>query len=103
MYSANSSLPATDPTSRHSPPIQLPLAFRTSHLDACDHSECFLFSYDLHRLYAAEGQRRPRILMNPRVKVAYELRWWYWHNVVLENPVVKFWLGKSPHCSPDLH
>lgn len=41
--------------------------------------------------------------MNPRVKVAYELRWWYWHNVVLENPVVKFWLGKSPHCSPDLH
>lgn len=32
--------PATDPQSRHSPPVQLPLSFRTSHLDACDHSEC---------------------------------------------------------------
>lgn len=35
---------ATDPQSRHSPPVQLPLSFRTSHLDACDHSECCKFT-----------------------------------------------------------
>ncbi|GHJ89605.1 hypothetical protein NliqN6_6007 [Naganishia liquefaciens] len=82
---------ATDPQSRHSPPVQLPLSFRTSHLDACDHSECFLFSYDLHRLYPTK-ERPPRILMNPGVKVAYERRWWVWHNVVLEIPVIKLWI-----------
>lgn len=51
--------------------------------------------------------------MNPRVKVSYEPRWWYWHNVVLENPIIKFWVGAylgshsrlsypiaDPLCSP---
>jgi len=30
-----------------------PITFRDSGIDACDHSECFLVSYDLHRLYNA--------------------------------------------------
>ncbi|KAJ9092210.1 hypothetical protein QFC21_006956 [Naganishia friedmannii] len=51
-----------------------------------------LFSYDLHRLYPT-AERKPRILLNPRVRVAYEKRWWVWHNVVLEIPVIKFWLN----------
>jgi hypothetical protein len=33
--------------------------------------------------------------MNPKVKVAYERRWWVWHNVVLEIPVIKLWISES--------
>lgn len=88
---------ATYPNDRLSPPLTSPLKFRTSEIDACDHSECFLFSYDLHRLYSSNrtggstGPRRPRIYMNPTVKVAYEWNWWKWNNVVLEIPILKLW------------
>lgn len=33
--------------------------------------------------------------MNPRVKVAYERRWWIWHNIVLEIPAIKLWIRES--------
>lgn len=74
-----------------SPTLGLPLNFRDSGLDACDHSECFLFSYDLHRLYPTR-ERPPRIIMNPDVRVAYVTRWWKWHNSVQRIPVVEWWL-----------
>ena len=94
---------ATFPNSRSSPDFELPYGFRASGIDACDHSECFLFSYDLHRYYrsldeasgAAGPPKRPKIYMNPAVKVAYEKRWWVWHNVVLRMPIVKWWLGED--------
>lgn len=79
---------ATFPHAKASPPLTQPLKFRTSGIDSCDHSECFLFSYDLHRLFT---DRRPRILMNPRVLTTYDPKWWTWNNVVLRVPVVKWW------------
>lgn len=44
----------------------LPLTFRTSEL--CPSSESLLISYDLHRALKPTG-RRPKILINPKVKV----------------------------------
>lgn len=38
--------------------------------------------------------------MNPRVKVAYERRWWIWHNVVLEIPAIKLWIREFTPSSP---
>jgi len=85
---------ASDSFSRHSPPLDLPIRFRNSSIDACDHSESFLFSYDLHRLYAkVEG--RPRILVNPAVQVAYEDQWFYWNNIILRHPVIRWWRSES--------
>ncbi|CAD6571957.1 MAG: hypothetical protein CYPHOPRED_004671 [Cyphobasidiales sp. Tagirdzhanova-0007] len=81
---------ATYPGSDFSPPVSLPLQFRGPSSEACDHSECFLLSYDLHRLYRL--QRRPRIYMNPTVQVAYEANWYRWHTTVLRVPVVRLWL-----------
>lgn len=87
---------ASDSFSRHSPPLDLPIRFRNSSIDACDHSESFLFSYDLHRLYAkVEG--RPRILVNPAVQVAYEDQWFYWNNTLLRYPIIRWWRSKSDH------
>ena len=83
---------ATYPGSDFSPPVSLPLQFRGPSSEACDHSECFLLSYDLHRLYRL--QRRPRIYMNPTVQVAYEANWYRWHTTVLRVPVVRLWLGE---------
>ncbi|WVQ93720.1 hypothetical protein IAU59_000797 [Kwoniella sp. CBS 9459] len=95
------------PISEFSPPLSIPLQFRTSNISACDHSECFLIGYDLHRLSAsipssssellrqpgsAFETRSPRIYMNPSVKVAYEQNWYRWHNVILRIPVIKWWL-----------
>jgi hypothetical protein len=40
--------------------------------------------------------------MNPKVKVAYERRWWVWHNVVLEIPVIKLWISESLDVPPPL-
>lgn len=80
--------------SRKSPNLTDPIRFRTSGIDACDHSECFLFSYDLHRYYN-NTVGRPRIVMNPRVKVAYEHNWYHWNNVFLRRPVIRWWLRKS--------
>jgi hypothetical protein len=86
-----------------SPPLTDPIQFRTSGVDACDHSECFLFSYDLHRYYrATEAERRPRILMNPAVRVAYEQRWYHWNNVILRRPFIRWWLCKLRFPSSDL-
>ncbi|WWD22595.1 hypothetical protein CI109_107088 [Kwoniella shandongensis] len=82
----------TFPGSRQSPPIELPLKFRSSALDACDHSESFLFGYDLHRLYHSES-RPPRIIMNPSVRVAYQENWFRWHNGVLRMPIIRWWLN----------
>nr|XP_019048948.1 hypothetical protein I302_02728 [Kwoniella bestiolae CBS 10118]OCF27878.1 hypothetical protein I302_02728 [Kwoniella bestiolae CBS 10118] len=69
---------------------QNPIEFRTSNISQCDHSECFLISYDLHRYYP---DRPVKIYMNPEVKVAYERNWFNWHNVVLEIPIIKWWLS----------
>lgn len=84
---------ASSPGSRMSPALTSPIQFRTSDVDACDHSECFLFSYDLHRLYH-EQDRRPRILINPQVRVAYEKTWYHWNNVFLRRPIIRWWLGE---------
>lgn len=82
----------------HSPPIPSPVKFRgPSYKDACDHSEAFLFSYDIHR--RLEGQRPPRIIMNPAVKVAYSLNWYRWRNTILQIPFVRFWQSKSSPSS----
>lgn len=81
-----------------SPPLESPIKFRTSGIDACDHSECFLSSYDLHRLYA-DVEGRPKIYMNPAVKVAYEKTWFHWNNVVLRRPVVQWWRSESTFTS----
>jgi len=89
---------ASYPDFRESPALNFPIQFRSSGIDACDHSECFLFSYDLHRLYPTR-ERPPRIYMNPSVKVAYQENWYRWHNHVLRIPIVKWWLGKSPPSS----
>ncbi|WVF66089.1 hypothetical protein IAT40_000828 [Kwoniella sp. CBS 6097] len=96
------------PISEFSPPLTTPLQFRTSNISACDHSECFLIGYDLHRLSASSSPstsssdlqqpgsafetKAPRIYMNPTVKVAYEQNWYRWHNVILRIPVIKWWL-----------
>ena len=88
---------ATFPGSVLSPPLPSPIQFRDSSSESCDHSECFLFSYDLHRLYGA--QRRPKIYMNPTVQVAYDANWYRWHTTVLRIPVVKCWLGECLHNS----
>ncbi len=85
---------ASYPGARISPPLDDPIKFRTSGIDACDHSESFLFSYDLHRLYN-DPQRPPRIYMNPTVKVAYLPKWYRWQNTVLRIGVVKWYVGKS--------
>ncbi|WVW82016.1 hypothetical protein I302_104021 [Kwoniella bestiolae CBS 10118] len=81
----------TYPNSVFSPSLTLPIQFRTSNISACDHSECFLIGYDLHRLYDTVD-RPPRIYMNPTVKLAYEKNWYVWHNSVLRIPVVQWWL-----------
>lgn len=84
---------ATYPGVRTSPPLASPITFRTSGIDACDHSECFLLSYDLHRFYKATQGRRARIWMNPAVKVAYEDKWFHWNNSVLRLPIIRWWQG----------
>ncbi|WVQ62475.1 uncharacterized protein L199_000615 [Kwoniella botswanensis] len=81
----------TYPNSVFSPSLTLPIQFRTSNISACDHSECFLIGYDLHRLYDTVD-RPPRIYMNPAVKLAYERNWFVWHNTVLRIPVIQWWL-----------
>ncbi|WRT63900.1 uncharacterized protein IL334_000826 [Kwoniella shivajii] len=81
----------TYPNSVFSPSLTLPIQFRTSNISACDHSECFLIGYDLHRLYDTVD-RPPRIYMNPTVMLAYEKNWYFWHNTVLRIPVIKWWL-----------
>jgi len=73
-----------------SPPLTTPLMFRSSGVDACDHSERFLFSYDIHRLHS-NPKRPARIVMNPEVRTAYDWRWYAWENYVLRIPVVDWW------------
>ncbi|KAL7421833.1 hypothetical protein Q5752_003604 [Cryptotrichosporon argae] len=90
---------ATYPNAVSSPELSLPLEFRTSDIQACDHSECFLFSYDIHRLYPTSF-RPPRIVMNPQVRVAYQKNWWTWYNVVLRSPVVNWWRTHWSHGLP---
>ncbi|ORY35322.1 cryptococcal mannosyltransferase 1-domain-containing protein [Naematelia encephala] len=82
-----------------SPPLVTPLQFHPSPFQACDHSECFLMSYDLHRLYNTT-ERPARIVMNPQVRVAYEQNWWKWQNVVLRVPIIRFWVGKLEFLFP---
>ncbi|KAL1405248.1 hypothetical protein Q8F55_008874 [Vanrija albida] len=84
---------------RMSPPLPSPIQFRISGVDACDHSECFLFSLDLHRLYSSP-ERPPRILMNPDVRTGYSVRWWKWNDVVLRIPVLRFWNDHWSHGYP---
>ncbi|WRT63898.1 uncharacterized protein IL334_000824 [Kwoniella shivajii] len=79
---------STYPGSILSPTIDLPIQFRTSNISQCDHSECFLISYDLHRVHS---DRPTKIYMNPNVKVAYERKWFKWNNVILKIPMIQFW------------
>lgn len=83
----------TDPESRDSPDLTMPLQFRTSAIGECNHSECFLLPYDLHRMYK-DVKGRPRIWMNPLVKVAYNQNQYDWNNVVLRLPIAKWWRGE---------
>lgn len=83
----------TYPGSVQSPKASTPIRFRGPAIPGvCDHSECFLFNYDLHRLYA--GERLPRIYMNPAVKVGYDYNWFVWHTSLLRVPAVRWWLGE---------
>jgi hypothetical protein len=82
----------TYPGSVSSPELTLPIKFRSSGIQACDHSECFLWSYDLHRLYN-DPARPPRIYMNPSVQVAYDDSWFRWHHTILRWPVIRIWVG----------
>lgn len=91
---------ATYPNSVSSPPLNTPLKFRSTGVEACDHSECFLFSYDLHRIHNTR-ERPPRILINPSVKVAYQRHWFRWQNTVLRVPMIKWWLGERLSLLPD--
>lgn len=85
---------ATYAGSLHSPPVPTPVRFRGPlNSDPCDHSEAFFWSYDIHR--RLRGQRRPRIYMNPTVKVAYELRWYRWNTIILQMPLVRLWQSES--------
>ncbi|WWC66739.1 uncharacterized protein I206_100644 [Kwoniella pini CBS 10737] len=79
----------TYPGSVNSPKIELPIKFRTSNIPECDHSECFLISYDLHRYHY---NRPVKIYMNPKVKVAYEQNWYKWNNFILRIPIINWWL-----------
>lgn len=90
-------LKATSADSMHSPPLRLPVSFRTSSLPECNHSECFLLSYDIHRLHSTE-ERPPRIAIDPRVRVAYQRRWYTYQKQVNEIPVIKWWLGQWYFC-----
>lgn len=91
-----------------SPELTLPLKFRSTGIEACDHSECFMFGYDLHRLYNTT-ERPPRILMNPTVEVAYASNWYTWQTSVLRIPSVRLWIGESNskrrmvHCADMCH
>lgn len=85
--------------SRQSPALSEPILFRESGVDACDHSECFLFSYDLHRLYEA-GSGGPKIWMNPDVRTAYEEQWWRWNEYVLRVPMIQWWVRNWSHGLP---
>ena len=85
-------LPRPVPGKEHDgmePPARLPIRFRTN--PGCVISECLLPSIDMHRIAAP---LRPRILMNPKVAVAYNrpqyfqfahmIRWrlvWPWRAV----------------------
>lgn len=82
-----------DDFSQASPPLEIPLRFRLSRIEACDHSEAFLISYDLHRLYA-QVEDRPKISINSAAQVVYEGKWFHWNNVILRCPNLKWWTGK---------
>ena len=71
-----------DDFSQASPPLEIPLRFRPSRLEACENSEAFLISHHLHRLYA-QVEGRPRILINPAVQVAYEEKKFHWNMMVI--------------------
>nr|XP_018266885.1 uncharacterized protein I303_00865 [Kwoniella dejecticola CBS 10117]OBR89043.1 hypothetical protein I303_00865 [Kwoniella dejecticola CBS 10117] len=89
---------STYPGSVSSPSIDLPIKFRTSEIAQCDHSECFLISYDLHRYH---HQRPVKIYMNPKIKVAYEQNWFKWHTVILRVPIINWWLEMDSKNAPN--
>ena len=82
-----------------SPPLTDPILFRSSGIDACEHSECFLVAYDLHRLYRS-AERPSKIIMNPNVRTAYDTKWWTWNNVILRAPIVQLWTYYWSHGWP---
>ena len=67
-------------------PAKLPLEFRTCR--SCNVSEALLTSLDMHRIAAP---RRPRIYVNPAVKVAYDYPSYYLYNYLLRWYVVQPW------------
>lgn len=74
------------PKSQSAQPAQPPIQFRSS--STCLSSECQLVSYDIHR---ATHPKRPNILINPAVKVAYTHRHYRLYNSILSWPLVRPW------------
>ena len=70
----------------HDLPAMLPLQFRTC--ASCNVSESLLTSLDMHRL---ASPRRPRIYVNPAVRVAYNYPSYYLYNVIMRWYVVAPW------------
>lgn len=67
-------------------PAKLPLQFRTC--ASCNASESILTSVDMHRL---ARPHRPRIFVNPAVKVAYDYPSYYLYNHMLTWYVMQPW------------
>ncbi|CBQ70236.1 conserved hypothetical protein [Sporisorium reilianum SRZ2] len=68
--------------------LSLPLRFRSS--ATCPSSECQLISYDMHRALHPTA-RRPTILINPAVNVAYTHRHYFLYNSLLPSPLLRPW------------
>ncbi|CDW97228.1 hypothetical protein [Sporisorium scitamineum] len=81
----SSTLPVADDENG---PLSLPLRFRSS--TTCLSSECQLISYDIHRAIHPT-RRRPTILINPAVKVAYNHNHYFMYNSLLPSPLVRPW------------
>ncbi|KAG9311506.1 cryptococcal mannosyltransferase 1-domain-containing protein [Chiua virens] len=88
-------LPAThpaysDPAMRGpSPALTPPIGFRASAPDECYSSESFLLPYDFRRLFNLQ-----RILVNPRVIVGYDIRFYVYFKWFMRHPVLKWWIEK---------
>jgi len=66
-----------------------PVTFRTQRPDECYMSECYFVWYDARKLYGLN-----EFYVNPKVIVAYEYKYWWWHGWVLRIPIVLWWLNE---------
>lgn len=89
-----------DSSSIQSPLPSIPIVLRAALDPECNQSECFLFSYDIHRVCPTK-ERPPRMGVDPLVKVAYDSRWYALEKEVMDMPRVKWWLRTSASNSAD--